>query len=380
MKLVSASEAAKALGISLNSLYAYVSRGMLTSQEGPNRSKRYRWDEIEHLRNRKRSGEEQSRAALDWGSPVIESQLTEISEGKFRYRGYDAIELAQSASLELVTSLLWRDDPDYPLPSVNGPVGFAAERGFLSDSLSWLAKSQASDPGYYFAGNEVRLEAVCERGYLIVRTLLEQLSGRPFIEATVAEHLKQPRLEQALILCADHELNASAFAARVVASTGADPYAVVSAALMALSGPKHGGVCFQVEALLDEAVAKSPREVLEARLRRGDQVPGFGHRLYPQGDPRAQFLLSGIPQGLEWAEAGRTLLSLEPSLDLALVCLCRNLGLPDGTAFKIFAGGRSVGWIAHAIEQYQRPGLLRPRAHYVGQAPRRLEIGPDRPY
>jgi citrate synthase len=372
MKLVSASEAAKALGISLNTLYAYVSRGMLTSHEGPNRSKRYRWDEIEHLRNRKRSGEEQSRAALDWGSPVIESELTEIGEGQFRYRGFDAIELASSASLEQVASLLWRDDRDYPLAGVASSVGFVDESGFLSDTLTWLAKSQASDPGYYFAGTEVRTEAVCERGWLIVRTLVERLSGRPFVEPTVGEHLKQPPVEQALILCADHELNASAFAARVVASTGADPYAVVSAALMALSGPKHGGVCFQVEALLDEATGKSPREVLEARLRRGDQVPGFGHRLYPQGDPRARFLLKGLSIGLEWAEAGRTLLGLEPSLDLALVCLCRKLGLSDGTAFKIFAAGRSVGWIAHAVEQYHRPGLLRPRAHYVGKASRGL--------
>jgi citrate synthase len=183
----------------------------------------------------------------------------------------------------------------------------------------------------------------------------------------------------ALIACADHELNVSAFAVRVVASTRSSPYDAVTAGLAALRGPLHGGHTARVEALLDEA--GSPERLgrtVRERVRRGKPVPGFGHPLYPDGDPRATLLFSAIaeawPRSRDAAfaraarEAGRTL-GGEPTLDFGLVLLRRALRLPAGCALVLFALGRTAGWIAHAREQYAAGSLIRPRAVYRGPPP-----------
>jgi citrate synthase len=188
-------------------------------------------------------------------------------------------------------------------------------------------------------------------------------------------------LEMALILCADHELNVSAFTARVVASTGSSPYDVVAAGLAALRGPRHGGHSARVESFLDEsASAAGVRRAMADRLRRGESVPGFGHPLYPDGDPRARLLFDEVERA--WPDskataysravktAGRALLAEYPNLDLGLVVTRRALGLPRGSAIVIFALGRTVGWIAHAMEQYASDQLIRPRAEYTGPPPR----------
>jgi citrate synthase len=181
----------------------------------------------------------------------------------------------------------------------------------------------------------------------------------------------------ALVVSADHELNASTFAARVVASTGATPYAAVLAALAALSGPYHGGMTSRVGALFDEIDGKPPSEAMAARLRRGDDLPGFGHRLYPQRDPRAALLLdlcarhdpqAARPYQLA-AEAGQALTGKPPTLDFGLQAVSRVLRGPADGAFQLFAIGRTVGWIGHVLEQYRSDRLLRPRAAYTGPRP-----------
>jgi citrate synthase len=360
VKLVDAQEAAKALGISVNTLYAYVSRGLLQSHDGPQRSKRYRWDDIERLRQRKNRPEEAARSALDFGAPVIESRLCQIEDNQLRYRGQDACRLADEADLDEVASLLWWGDLKRP-PGVVMPAP-TPRPPFLGGTLTWLAGLQESDP----AALDIRPESVANRGWTIFQGFLGALiSPAPTLQSWVGKE-NAKLVKAALILCADHELNASAFAARIVASTGASPYAVVIAALAALSGPRHGGLTFQVEALFQEAQHSGIRETLTARLRRGEALPGFGHRLYPEGDPRASYLLARLPHLEEWRQAGRALIHEEPSIDLALVGLARHLNLPPGTAFQIFATGRCLGWIAHALEQYQEGRLLRPRARYVG--------------
>jgi citrate synthase len=181
-------------------------------------------------------------------------------------------------------------------------------------------------------------------------------------------------LDRALVLSADHELNPSSFAARVAASTGADLYACVGAALGALSGPEHGGACERVEALVVEIGApQRVATVIEERTRRGDALPGFGHPLYPSGDPRAALLLgASAPR----RRAERTLAALvarmkaarrePPNIDLALVATALSLGLPAGAASAIFAVGRAAGWLAHVFEQRGAGFVLRPRARYVG--------------
>jgi citrate synthase len=184
-------------------------------------------------------------------------------------------------------------------------------------------------------------------------------------------------LDQMLGLCADHELNVSTFAVRVTASTGADLYACVGAGLCALSGPWHGGMCDRVEALAQRCSRPSDaRELVREFTRLGEHIPGFGHPLYPNGDPRASFLLARayalgarLPQlkvmraiAVVMAQVAR----LEPTLDFGLVALSMALELPAGSAAAIFALGRTAGWVAHALEQRENKALLRPRARYVG--------------
>ena len=177
---------------------------------------------------------------------------------------------------------------------------------------------------------------------------------------------------------ADHELNASTFVARCVASTGATPYAVVSGALAALSGRRHGGASARAEALFYEITQHGdPMAVMAARLARDEHLPGLGHPLYPDGDPRAEALLAAAmaatPASRPLIEAAvaaaRRLSGQRPNVDFALAAATTALGLPQGAALSLFVVGRTVGWIAHAIEQYQSGVLIRPRARYTGPRP-----------
>ncbi|PJF39150.1 MAG: citrate synthase, partial [Phototrophicales bacterium] len=182
----------------------------------------------------------------------------------------------------------------------------------------------------------------------------------------------------AMILCADHELNVSSFAARVVASAGSTPYVVINAGLSALQGVRHGGYTEHTEAFLKEiGAADKAEEVIAARMRRGETttVPGFGHTLYPDGDPRAKILLDKLkahyadsPEIVLAQAVERAVLKMlgeHPTIDFALAMIGRLYDLPHGSTLGLFALGRMVGWIGHAIEQYEDGQLIRPRARYV---------------
>jgi citrate synthase len=150
----------------------------------------------------------------------------------------------------------------------------------------------------------------------------------------------------------------------------------VIAALGALSGRRHGGMTDDGWQLF-VALAR-PRDasaLLAERLSRGELLPGFGHPLYPGGDPRAARLLELCASNTErrraeaLARAGEQALGLRANVDFGLVALCRSLGLPRRAPFTLFALGRSAGWLGHAIEQYGAGSLIRPRARYVGLPP-----------
>ena len=394
-----ASEAAGALGITLPTLYAYTSRGQLRSEPVPSRprERRYFRHEIEQMQERKASRRDPGRAAargLHWGSPVLSSSISLIEEGKLYYRGRDVDGLAATASLEQVAELLWgAEAPERGrlfTQSRNASAGeWAALRAWRqTDTLvqlqAALPLAGARDPASF----DLRPAAVRQTGARILRLLTAVAAGRnsdapihAALQAAWAPNRAAAAevIRVALVLSADHELNASAFTARCAASAGATPYDVVSAALATLKGHRHGGETERVAALMAEInTPNRARAVLANRLRRGERLPGFGHPLYPNGDPRAVILIrlaeaSGNQQ--QWmlvkavCRASRELLHELPNLDFGLVALGRAYSLPPEAPLLLFAIGRAAGWIAHAIEQYASGELIRPRAKYVGPAP-----------
>jgi citrate synthase len=369
--LVSSGEACAILGITRQTLYSYVSRGLLRALPGADhRTHRYRRSEVERLAQqaRQRKPREAARGVLDFGLPVLESALTLIEEGLLYYRGVSALELAESASLEEVARLLWRGtsatDADDPFAATCAPnaLSLDPQEEPMQRALAHFAggdEAAADDPV-----QSLRRMAACLLGAAPLALPLH----RQCALAWGVDEAGAQLLRGALVLCADHELNASSFAARVVASTGATLSEAVRGGLAALSGPHHGQMTALVEELFDrlDAALAVQRWIGKQRF-----IPGFGHPLYPEGDPRAAWILERLPEPARHPavlEAVAAQSGEAPSLDYALVALRRHLGLPRGSAFVLFALGRTAGWIAHALEQ-RGMGLIRPRAAYVGRRP-----------
>jgi citrate synthase len=395
---LTAQEAAAALGVVAATLYAYASRGQLRSEPIPGRprERRYHREDIERLRERKETRRDPGKAAarsLRWGGPVLESGITLVHDGRFYYRGQDATTLATTASLEHVAALLWAADEAEreALPALSSPLSLrqlAQVQAVAKDSITALQTALPIAAAQDFASSNLHPAAVRQTGARIIRLFTNIVAPR---QAQLPVHLAlqaewAPKrdaagdvIRTALVLCADHELNVSAFTARCAASAGASPYDVVSAAMATLKGYKHGGAAERVLALLAEAeTPKNARTLIADRLRRGERVPGFGHPLYPAGDPRAVLLLrlakaSGNKR--EWERvrgvwrAGSALLQDRPNLDFGLAAVTRAYGLPARAPVLLFALGRTVGWIAHAIEEYASGQLIRPRARYTGLMP-----------
>ncbi len=379
-------------------LYAYVSRGMVRSEEaeGKRRNRRYRAEDVRRLKERKerrRDPEGAVEGALHWGTPVMESAITLVDGGRLYYRGRDVADLAARSTVEEVAALIWTGD------EAQAPMLFPPEPQDLSprieDVLPHLTGLQpaavlqivlplaaAEDPAAY----DLRSAAVARTGARILRlmTNVAVLESGPGIAETLQRGWRPEELGAAVLLgaalvfCADHELPVSTFAARCVASSEATPYAVVLAGLAALGGVRHGGQIELVEAFLREVEGVGDaRAVISGRLRRGEPIPGFGHSLYPEGDPRAAGLLRMTAEAYPESRAvalsaavaaeASQLLGERPTVDLALVTVARTLDLPAGGATALFALGRTIGWVGHAIEQYEGGSLIRPRARYVGE-------------
>ncbi|WP_170975736.1 citrate/2-methylcitrate synthase [Rhizobium sp. FY34] len=387
-KFITAEAASAELGISKATLYAYVSRGLVHTggTEADPRRRLYSVHDVEELKKRKSTGrkpKEAAAAALDWGLPVLSSAITLIENGRLYYRGQDALHLSDQATLEDIARLLWdcgNTDPFEDPKAAAEP--FQAQLLAATADLPLTERCQALLP-FVTAGRATAWKRDNRRLWpgasVLVRSMAGAALGRqPGMAAT---HLfladawgldshGADLIRRALVLQADHELNASAFAVRVAASTGASLGACLNAGLSALSGPRHGGMTSLVELLFDELeTVGDAADLVESRLRRGDGIPGFDHPLYPQGDPRANGILPHLPpdrlRGDLLAVMEETTGQL-PTCDVALVSLRRSLGLPKGAALALFAIARTVGWIAHALEQKDDARLIRPRARYVG--------------
>jgi citrate synthase len=396
---LTARQAAAALGVTRATLYAYTSRGQLRSDAVPGRPKerRYHREDVERLRERKETRQDPAKAAargLHWGGPVLESGVTLIHSGRFFYRGHDAVVLAKTSTLEEIAALLWGvEEHDRerlfnqrcPLPSRQ----LTTVRALTADPVSAVQAALPVAAHLDISSYDLSPGAVRLTGARILRLVTAVVAS---VDSPAPAHLTLQRtwaprkpavaemIRTALVLCADHELNVSAFTARCAASAGAAPYHVVAAALATFRGHRHGGAAERVLALLrDVRTPRDARELIADRLKRGERIPGFGHRLYPEGDPRASALLrlaetSGNDR--DWTQVraflrgSSQLLHDRPNLDFGLAAVAHVHGLPDAVPTLLFAIGRTVGWIAHAIEEYASGELIRPRARYTGPFPR----------
>ncbi len=395
---LSAQEAADELQISLPTLYAYVSRGLIRSEagEGKSRAKRYHRQDVQALQRRKTLRQNPAQVvedALHWGAPILESNITLIENGRFYYRGHDVLTLPQSHTFAEVAALLWQGDFDttslFP-PSPTFP--FLTELHPYLAQLSPVEAFQMVLPiaaQHDLNGYNLAASAVAQTGARILQ-LETAVTTQTSPQNNIPQALQQKwapahppsadLLNAALIYCADHELNVSTFTARTVASAQATPYTAVSAGLSALQGRKHGGFTQQVDLFFREVgTPENAYQTIANRLKRGEQIPGFGHPLYPDGDPRGRELLAQItavfPQApilkltqnvcQIMAEASQQ----KPTIDFALVTLAWAAKLPTHAPLALFAIGRSAGWIAHIIEQYAQNQIIRPRATYNGIRP-----------
>ncbi|GGP26021.1 citrate synthase family protein [Silvimonas amylolytica] len=369
-----ANTAARMLGVSLTTLYAYVSRGLIRNA-GPADDPRARWyvegDIKAYLarKQRQRRPREAARHVLDWGLPVLQTAITRIEHQHLQYRGQDALTLATHASLEDTATLLW-DTPalDWsrtsPCPRL--PTGLPTlQRAIVALALAPVSATHSAPLVQQHAEAIQLMHTLCHA--------LSGCSGLPF-HVALAQGWRRPAhaelLRQALVLCADHELNASTFAVRVAASTGASLAACLQAGLATLSGPRHGGLTLAAGETVTTILNMLGADPLGQYLAQGHVLPAglLGHPLYPDGDPRARYLLARITSDPPFAQLVDQLqaqLDDLPSLDLALVSLVRSLALPLDHALRLFAMGRCAGWIAHALEQRATGQLIRPRAEFI---------------
>ena len=424
--MLSAREAAQHLGVKLSTLYAYVSRGWLKSyRRKVGRQALYRRSDIESLRGvvtpeRGRRGRSLPEAS-SWvtfaqpprseGEPpaviVAESAVSSIIEGRLVYRGYVIEEIAERASFEEVCLLLWageRPGEDEiaalraEIASARMPASAAAALAAVGDDAAPLLRLTAVIPSLAALERSQTPRSHMRQAMLLMGVLPLALARRKIDPAADARDGMAARLlqiaregeaqdweiatvERILIASAEHEINAATFAARVVASTGADLYACTLAALCSLLGPIHGGTTDRIERMFEQLVKGERLEDCLAIFAREQRLPpGFGHVLYPAGDPRAVMLkeLAGTiarrkgkrlyETALRVEEAVRKEQGLRPNLDFYLTVCVRMLGFELGLPSAIFALGRAAGWIAHCLEQYADNRLIRPRIRYRGAA------------
>ncbi|MDB5938053.1 MAG: Citrate synthase [Polaromonas sp.] len=374
-------EACRLLGVRPQTVYAYVSRGKLEVMPDPSDTRRslYRAEDVAGLAKRKQAGRKHETLAANtlFGSePSIPTALCAFFRGRLYYRGQDAVGLARSASVEDVARLLWGAgqavDFSTTVPSAPkdpGPPGRVA---------AFTALAALAADGHSTRGRLIRV--LHSEGQRLVAQLADAFGaqpGREPLHLRFAQGWKQtPQVAEllrcAMVLLLDHELTSSAFVARIAASTGASLPACLLAGLSTLSGPLHGDASGRVQALFSEVERLGEDQVLAHYLSTGLPLAGFGHHIYPDGDPRAAALLALFepPEVIaRFIKKATALTGLQPNIDVALAALVSHHRLPVDAAFGLFATARSVGLLAHSLEQLDVAQVIRPRGRYVGLVP-----------
>ncbi len=396
-------EAARRLGVKVETLYAYVSRGLLERHAGPDgRSSVFDTRAIEELARRGRPRQSTRSASLNL---LIETRLTSLTGQGVRYRGLPARQLARSRTFEHVAELLWLGalpDEHHVWRGSIAPVDHLTTSPVaLGDSIRLAAGWATIGTSWTECTAPADVAAV---GRHLVATLVDSLpfagdgraprltlpdsDGRQ-IRATIAGRLwtkLSPRrpppgllavVNAALVLMADHELAASTLAVRVAASTRAHPAAAVTAGLGTLSGSLHGGASKLCRQMMDDASQVGAARAVSNVLASGRRLPGFGHRVYVDADPRAVVLLDLLRRATGHTRAMMIVddvheevakcIDHPPNVDFALAALGLVAGMPSDGGEAIMSIARIAGWLAHAIEEYgEAPLRFRPRASYIG--------------
>ncbi len=405
---VSAVEATEMLGVKMQTLYAYVSRGMIRSFPGKgSRTRVYAREDVEriHLRTKAQSSlEAVAASAMNLGHPIVPTSITEITSQGPNYRGYPAVELAQNgATFEQVAELLWTGlwhdtDMVWSAPPITSrdrallrsipaedarhqlieilslvTLQLAIGRGSLKDRLRSGRPLDAARGVIHgligcfgFLGANGRYEEDKGGGSVAHRLLMAM--GRPVNE-------KDCRLLDAiLVLLADHELSPGTFAARIAASAGTPIHSCIAAAIAASSGTE---VARRYEWLDEFLRSTRSASALKAKadqvVSSGQKLPGFDHPLYPAGDPRATVLMdfvrrrarpAAVRQVLALVDHLREEHGMHPRHEIAVVLACKSMELPGGAPTALFVLARTAGWVAHILEQRLSNTMIRPRARY----------------
>lgn len=385
---MSADEAAEALGVSVATVYAYVSRKMLRSHRpaGARASKYWRAD-IERLRGGSGGARE--------GDPLVsETQITVITEEGPFYRGRSAVALAQTETAESVAALLWEADqsvifpPEPPKTSdvIAAYLPSLAELSPIDQAMAIFPTIERENPRAYdlTPAGFARTAGEVMRWFAALMVGHERPSAAPLHEVVTSKaderRVMAGILRRLLVLSADHELDPTTYAVRAVANVGVSPYRLAIAGLITSTGRRLPyGRIDAVSRLLDEIeTAIDPKGVIVSRLRDGEPLPGFGSQQYAKHDPRAETLLAAMNADLSGdpslaklnaaIDVAREVTGLEPAFGLVNLFVGRKLGLQrqNGVALRL---GRMIGWMAHAMEQYHRNEFVRPTAAYVGVLP-----------
>jgi citrate synthase len=401
--MLTAQQTAARLGVKVETVYAYVSREILSREfSSDGRTSRFDRAEVEALalRGRPRRGSKR----IGTVDVSLASSITQMNpDGRLEYRGHDVRELAQGGSFEQAAELLWtgevqprprwKEEPD--ATALRVARALPAESPAVERLAVVAAAMACSQP----LRIDLQRDLVLRHARGLIQTFVASLpvvsrdasrtpGGRgvasalwPKLSAKPATRPRIRALDTALLVLADHELATSTLAARVAASTRADPFLAVVAGLAAVSGSLHGRAPAGVHRLLRRA-AETPvpeRAVLEALADTTKGLPGFGHPVYVGEDPRASVLL---PRVLDIARARERRLiegvaraveeqtNSKMNIDFALGALAFVTGMPIGSTEAVFAIARTAGWVAHALEEYaEAPLRFRARALYDGVSP-----------
>ena len=370
-------EALERLGVKTQTLYAYVSRGRIAARPDPEDPRRslYAAADVARLKGDGEAATPIAFAGVSGrGEAMIESAVSVVARGRLFYRGHDAVKLADGATLEESFRILTAAD-DNPFANLRPRLGVTVPGSARAKMIVVLSQHAAEDAAA--AGRD--LAQLRREAASALSDMADAVAGpgpRSYLHQRLARGWRVLEkdgdlIRRALVLAADHEMDAAVLATRAAADSGAGPAAAALAGIMALTGPSISAPLAEAIDLVNEA-RRDPQSTLTRRFEAEGQLAGFGHPAYPMGDPRAAALLSAFtpaPDLAAVAEVGRTLTGQPPAFALALALLARTLDLPRQTPIDLYLLGRTAGLLAHAVDQAIEGSPIRARLRYVGPEP-----------